>query len=158
MWQQWPFISASGHCPELDAMMWTLPRLTGHSFILITCSAAPITITKHNLQFGASNCFHKTMNKITECSRELLYNNSTRWWFPITNDYTSDTLTNILSAKEMVLLEHFIGCTWYTFSWSQQWKKSSDHDFLSFHSTMYTRILLDIFLFILTLYKKSKVW
>ena len=42
---------------------------------------------------------------------------------PITNDYTSDTLTNILSAKEMVLLEHFIDCTWYTFSWSQQWKK-----------------------------------
>lgn len=25
---------------------------------------------------------------------------------PITNNYTSDTLTNILSAKEMVLLEH----------------------------------------------------
>ena len=42
---------------------------------------------------------------------------------PITNNYTSDTLTNILLVKEMVLLEHFIGCTWYTFSWSQQWKK-----------------------------------
>ena len=56
-----------------DAVMWTLPRLTDHSYILITCSAAPITITHHNLQFGASNskCFHKTMNKITECSREL---------------------------------------------------------------------------------------
>ena len=37
-------------------------------------------------------------------------------------------------------------------------KKSSDHDFLSFHSTMYTRILLEIFLFIfiLTLYKSQK--
>ena len=79
MWQQWPFISAAGHCPELDAMMWTLPRLTGHSYILITCSAAPITITHIIYNLGPQNVSTKQWTK-SPSAPESFHNNSTRWW------------------------------------------------------------------------------